>query len=818
MTAALSVVGRRRPSSPAVTQVDRLSLLLDQRFLTDAGWDPVTQVLAPPAEHPQLGYRPCVVTGCTTVALQPSGLCVTCQRSHRGSGVALEKFLAWERQRVHVRGDGKDCAVHGCERPARTHRTGLCITHGRQCDRRGLTTAVFTAQPDVVALQGFGGCRVKICRRRACGGLGLCHAHEARWSTQRRTVPQPDFDTWCATAAPVAAGHLVVLRGLPPLVQAEILYGVQERSRLDTRTELFVLRCLVRRLICGGYRSIVDFDAGALPRHQRVPLTDLQRAVTRLSCSAQDEQDNDVWNMHVFGHGRKRLDFTVITQPWLRDAAKRWVAEELPLRRGPNVVAVLREHVNSLAELGRSLRRHRADDGLRPGALGRGDIVAFLNWLSHQQTSGQISAHQRRKLCQHAALVLKECRAMGLGRRGQPMAGLGDEFAFHRHDLPPVPADDSPGRALPVTVLNTLVAGLDLLESQAGRDARVAVQILIDTGRRPAEVCQLPWDCLAPDADGKYALIYTDFKNNRVGRRLPIADATAAVIAAQQRHVRDHFPGTPLAELALLPRPTRNPHGRRPLSDDVLATMHRRWVDSLEPLHRPDSSEFDKAAIVLYAYRHSFAQRHADAGTPVDVLRELMGHRSMATTQIYYNVTANRVRNAVDKLATYQFNGQGQPVWRQARALLESEHQRLAVGQVAVPFGICTEPSNVKAAGGACPFRFRCLGCAHFRSDPSYLPELRDYLDTLLRDRERIRAATELDTWARTDAMPSEEEITRLRTLIRRVEHDLDNLNDQDRQQITDAVRVVRRTRQTVHLGMPTITPPSIDIRLEPDR
>jgi hypothetical protein len=66
--------------------------------------------------------------------------------------------------------------------------------------------------------------------------------------------------------------------------------------------------------------------------------------------------------------------------------------------------------------------------------------------------------------------------------------------------------------------------------------------------------------------------------------------------------------------------------------------------------------------------------------------------------------------------------------------------------------------------------------------------------------------------------MPSEEEITRLRTLIRRVEHDLDNLSDEDRQQIADAVRVVRRTRQTVHLGMPSIAPPSIDTQLEPDR
>lgn len=50
-----------------------------------------------------------------------------------------------------------------------------------------------------------------------------------------------------------------------------------------------------------------------------------------------------------------------------------------------------------------------------------------------------------------------------------------------------------------------------------------------------------------------------------------------------------------------------------------------------------DGVEFDKRRIVLYAYRHSYAQRHADAGVPIDVLRELMDHRKLdtprATTQ-----------------------------------------------------------------------------------------------------------------------------------------------------------------------------------------
>ena len=106
---------------------------------------------------------------------------------------------------------------------------------------------------------------------------------------------------------------------------------------------------------------------------------------------------------------------------------------------------------------------------------------------------------------------------------------------------------------------------------------------------------------------------------------------------------------------------------------------------------------------------------------------------------------------------------------------MDSEHARRAVGQVAVPFGICAEPSNVKAGGGACPFRFRCAGCDHFRTDVSYLPDLHAYLDDLLRTRERVLAATDLDDWARAEAMPSEEEIRRIRRLIDQISHGLDD-------------------------------------------
>jgi integrase len=101
------------------------------------------------------------------------------------------------------------------------------------------------------------------------------------------------------------------------------------------------------------------------------------------------------------------------------------------------------------------------------------------------------------------------------------MSGLPDDFAVRRDDIPQQAFDDEPGRALPVGVLNQLIAALPMLEQTASPAFRAAAELLMDTGRRPTEICKLGWDCLDQDSDGKYALIYTDFKANRAGRRLP---------------------------------------------------------------------------------------------------------------------------------------------------------------------------------------------------------------------------------------------------------------------------------------------------------
>jgi hypothetical protein len=235
-----------------------------------------------------------------------------------------------------------------------------------------------------------------------------------------------------------------------------------------------------------------------------------------------------------------------------------------------------------------------------------------------------------------------------------------------------------------------------------------------------------------------------------------------------------------------------------------LSRITRRWVTALPALLDRDGEPFDRSRVVPYAFRHSYAQRHADHGTPVEVLRELMGHRSMVTTQGHFRVRDERARQAVQTLAPLQIDRHGNRTMPLVEQLAASERLRRQVGQIAVPLGLCTEPSNVKAHGHGCAYRYRCVGCEHFRTDPSNQAELRDYLHQLLAGRERLAAAVpQLADWARREATPSDDEIAALRALIRRNEQIIDELDPADRAAVLDAIATTRRFRAQLRVAIP---------------
>ncbi|WP_251020997.1 tyrosine-type recombinase/integrase [Streptomyces sp. ISL-98] len=349
------------------------------------------------------------------------------------------------------------------------------------------------------------------------------------------------------------------------------------------------------------------------------------------------------------------------------------------------------------------------------------------------------------------------------GRRSGQLNTLAGAFTRHpvEHRIPIEETDeDGIGKAVPETVIRQLDTHLDTLglgEVQGRRDLPPAdrqllyqtVYILLrDTGRRPLEIAALPHHCLET-AQGQISLIWNNHKRHRHRRRLPITESTAQAVRTWQAR-RPHLQ-LPAADDAYLFPALSAYSSAGHLNANYISETLRVWVDSLPALYAEGVDAhgnflpFDRALIYPYAFRHSYAQRHADAGTPVDVLRELMDHRSIAMTQRYYQVSLKRKRAAVTTLSTHVVDRLGQPA--------ASSTSGYELRSVAVPYGGCTEPSNVKAGGASCPIRFQCAGCGFYRPDPSYLPAIEQHINELRADRETAQAmdAAAFVTTALTD-------------------------------------------------------------------
>jgi len=795
-----------------------LDTLIDYDFLRGLGWDEQSQLIRLPPEHPVVGWKPCRNPLCQVMAArrqQRQGFCDGCDLRRLSRGMTAEEFLTAGESisRVGFRGeDTRPCRVPDCQRPIRDRRLKLCnahLTHVKLTINTHATeddVQTFLASGNAKPLPSWGECRVACCDRVAGNPKLLCYTHRDRWVRHLKVHPETPFDHWCATTSSISESGVINLRALPDRLRLQVLLAVQIRVKANVRTHIHGIHVLVDWLRSEGYDDLLE-PTQARNDLMRLALQSMQNDLRLAMTNPDAEQVKDVWNMQVFG-ARGTIDFTVLSQPWLRAITKFWVLQELPTRRGADIAAALRDHVNSVAALSIHLRLARDDHGLNPAAVTRKDLMLFLNHLAHREREGRMSTYHRSRIIRNIRTVLRDSRDLGLARSGGPIELLPAEVSIRVEDIPAALIHTTDGKALPVELFDALRSALADLETACGTAVRTAVELLMDTGRRPDEICRLPFHCLDTDTDGKSVLVYTDHKQNRADRRLPISDAIADRIREQQHRVRAQYRDTPLEHLPLLPARIQNPLGKKSIRATTLTNFHHDWIQRQPPFVLRDGTEFPRSRIIPYAYRHSFAQRHADAGTPVDVLRDLMGHRHFASTQTYYRITEKRTREAVDRLAAHQLDGAGHRIWRTIDGLLDTERARQRIGEVAVPFGNCTEPSNVRAGGGACPFRFRCTGCGHFRTDASYLPELRSYLDQLLTNRERVRAASELDEWARTEATPSDTEIHSVRTLIHRVEQDLDDLDPKDRAQLLKAVDVVRSARPVVHLGLPQVTPP----------
>jgi integrase len=820
----MSILGgtERAPRSSATpAPEDALHRLIDWGAMGQLGYDPGAGVFAPDADDPVFGFKECKASSCDQVAKTALGLCWRCDQLWQKTepGADFERFCETVPERLRHRRTASLCRVcrtPGHERPVRAH--GLCAGCENTMAKRGQSPDEYVAgdaeYPPAAPRPSFGRCQVATCTRFAWRARpALCEQHHSTWRAAGRPAGA-SFRTWCARQRSIDRdSRVVVLDRLAEGVRLEVIYGLQRAVEVGRRTRMADVQTAVNIVRAQGVASVRELSMDLVtPGTQALRfLTFTTDQVILALATPVSEAAKDDWDLRVFGHIPGLLHFSTVSQGWLKDTAKAWAAERIDMVETPRVMQATLRALRALSE---SLRRNRSDAGTDPHLMSRADLTAFANDLSHLEAKGQLSPFTRRSWLLHVSRFLAEARAMGLSRAGGPLAGLPEDVVLRRGDRLKALTADEPGRALPQGVIDQLLdpAALDPLEAMYREDERAMVETQARVGRRTGELCSLRWDCLAfdeiLDETGQLraapVLVHDMAKVNIRAYRLPIDDETAQIIGEQKARVRARYPDTPTSALTLFPAVTMNPRGTKPCGVSTFDAHFRQWVDALPELFGPDGEPYDRSDVVPYSFRHSFAQRHADSGTPIEVLAELMGHTRLTTTQVYFRVSDKRKRKAVDLLAALQVDRDAKRTRPVVEELLDTEATRDAIGQVAVPFGICTEPTNVKAHGQACPFRHQCFGCTYFRSDPSFLPELRAHLTRLLADSERLRAAVpELEEWARNAAIPSAEEVSSLRRIIDRCEQLVAGLADDQRADVEEGVVVLRRVRAQLDTSIP---------------
>jgi len=167
------------------------------------------------------------------------------------------------------------------------------------------------------------------------------------------------------------------------------------------------------------------------------------------------------------------------------------------------------------------------------------DLRVFCNELRELQASTLADYGDRGNDRAGTFAAMVNAIALGLTRPGAPAAGLGEDCSLHRDDVPAEPEPGEPGRDLPTEIMRQICSHLPRI---ASAEMRTGIELAIDTGRRPEEICDLPYDCLTRDDDGSPALVYNNRKANRLDRRLSISEATATLVISQQQRVRAATP------------------------------------------------------------------------------------------------------------------------------------------------------------------------------------------------------------------------------------------------------------------------------------
>lgn len=285
----------------------------------------------------------------------------------------------------------------------------------------------------------------------------------------------------------------------------------------------------------------------------------------------------------------------------MRDALERFLAGLEVSRASPHTVTAYRRDIT----------------GVLDRIAGAGRPVAPAQWtrerLEQAARELTVSGHSARSVARALAAWRSFSRFCFQHRLLSTNPGL----ALRNPRLPrrlPTP--------LPAEVLERALDGLSG-EDAAGRRDRALIEVAYSVGLRVSELVGLNHG----DVDGRAGLVRVRGK----GRRERIAPIGRTALAALDRYLE----GERRATAGPAEPVFRGPSGRRLVVRTVQRVVRRRLLGLAAGLK-----------VSPHTLRHSFATHLLNRGADLRAIQELLGHRSLRTTQIYTHVSRTHLRKA----------------------------------------------------------------------------------------------------------------------------------------------------------------------------
>lgn len=240
------------------------------------------------------------------------------------------------------------------------------------------------------------------------------------------------------------------------------------------------------------------------------------------------------------------------------------------------------------------------------------------SWLAHQQTMGR-----ERTTVQRRAAAARGFFAW-LHRSGEIQANPAETLRSPR-----------PSRRLPRTVDRSaaermLAAAVERAdEGPVGRRDAAMLEVLYASGIRVSELCGLD----LPDLDRDRSTLRVLGKGDKE-RTVPIGAPAIRAIEAWL-HVRTQLGDGPTSATEAMFLGER---GRR-----IDPRVVRRVV------HRALAAVPDAPDLGPHGLRHAMATHLLEGGADLRTVQEILGHASLATTQVYTHVTNERLRSAFEQ-------------------------------------------------------------------------------------------------------------------------------------------------------------------------